>query len=250
MELNLIVHGRCGSSLVTAMLAETGQFNLWGTDYPIKTEPDLIRDLIRENMFSGNWDVEGIKKALAERDTSGRVLIKMPEFGFCIEKFFPLDPTVLVIRRSSFEVMRSIISVGWEDSVIASCEKYKILEKAERDYYGKGGKFKALTIRQKDFLIVAWGRLRTDYYISRYSGRKLFIYFDDIVLRKEDVYCQLDRFYGFEPEEHWELWKELSTKKQQDAARQPKKENFYKPYDIDFSDDWEVFADIIYTFNN
>jgi len=157
MDLNLIVHGRCASSLITTMLAETGQFNLWGADYPTKTEPDLIRNMIRENMVSSNWDIEEMKKTLIERDTSGRVLIKMPEFGFCIDKFFYLHPTILVIRRSAFERIRSLISIEWVESALAQFKEYRMLEKAERIYYANGGRYSNLTNRQRVFLVVAWG---------------------------------------------------------------------------------------------
>jgi len=249
MDLNLIVHGRCASSLVTAMLVETGEFNLWGVpEYPAKKESGWIRDLIRECLYMGKWKSEPIKDTLNRFNTNGKVLIKMPEFGFCIDKFFFLEPSVLVIRRSPFEILRSIASLKWEESVVQPYEKYRIMELAEKHYKLKGGDTAGMSTRHKVFLVLCFARWYTDLHVSRYRGRKLFIYFDDLMFRKEDVYCQLDRFYGLEPRKYWDLWNELSNKKQMGAARQPDAD-FKKSYNIDFSKDWEVFSEIHYTFN-
>jgi len=248
MKLNLIVHGRCASTRITSMLARTHEFSFWGENSK-QTESSEVRSMVWTAMRNDDWNENSIKEIIKKKNFKGDILTKLPEFGFCIDKFFFLNPSILVLQRSPFEKLRSLIKIGWEQAAWDGYKNNRLFGKAKKEYYKRGGRYLNLNKRCEVFLMQVWGNWYTEYHLRQYQGEKLFIQFDDIVMRSRDVYCLLDEFYGFEPMKYWDMWDEVGETKFQSNHRAPNPENFSKPYQIDLDKDREVFAEMVCLFD-
>jgi len=245
INLNLIVHGRAGSTLVAEMLMHTRQFELWGNR---KWACEL-----REFKQPESWNAKNINNSL-QRFANKRVLAKMPEFAYFIELLLPHNPRVVVMERSVMERVRSLSQIGWLQKVVDRYEEKGLVKNAIAAFLKITGgfiRFRDFNTQEKAVLVLAYGNWRTRLKLKEHDPlRVLHLYFDDLMLRKQDAYIQLDNFFQFVPGEYWPTWETVRSKKLQKNGRDTYTQKaFTDPYDMDWASTRKI-TEIIQVFES
>ena len=243
MNLNLIIHGRCGSTLVSEMLMSTGKFDLWGT-----------RSWANELKAFKNpetWNIDDVDNALAKyEDSKKAVLAKLPEFAYFVECTLRHTPNIIVLERSIPERVRSLSSVGWIDRANERYQEKGLHKRACAAFLNISGvlyEWDELDKYEKASMVLGWGNWRVRKILRNYKW-KVHIQFDDLIMRPNDVYGVFDSVFGFKPQLFWSRWDAVKKKTLQNNARKSYEvREFLKPYDIKFNRQ-NVISEIIATF--
>lgn len=240
MELNIIIHGRSGSTLFSEMLLITRQFNLWG-DRGFANE---LKAFKQPEM----WNEYQIQKHLDCQH--GQVLAKLPEFAYFVEFLLHYRPKIFIMERSIPERVRSLAAVGWLNKANERYEEKGLHEKALVALFKCSGylyEWDELNAQEKAAVVLGWGSWRVRDRLSKYPD-KWFISFDDLILRKHDIYRLLDEIYHWPSGKYWPIWDTARAKDlQKNGRKNLEPDQYLEPYEITF-DKFDIIAQIIGAF--
>ena len=243
-KLTLIMHGRCGSTLLLNWLYSTELFTLWGNVNTLKDglgECPLTHHLV--------WSKELVQKEWRKIRNKGKyILSKLPEFCYIVPLLLPLQPDIIVIERNIEDKIRSTLGVGWGELEVFKKRAGGILDSAHVKYAELGGRISdkyCWSLFVNLAVLFCYGQWKARKDLENYS-HVLYVTFEDLMFRDEVALSQIERF--LEISNLYRVnWVQLKNQKLQDTGR--KNFDFTKKLPIPFPEpEHKLVRDIVERF--